>query len=50
MYAASENNLNLLKVLCITGCKINFYDYDGRSPLNLAASNGNLEAVIYLIN
>ena len=49
MYAASENNIILLKVLNIIGWKVNHYDYDGRSPLNIAASFGHLEAVEYLI-
>jgi len=38
MYAAYENNIILLKILNIIGWKINYYDYDGRSPLNIAAS------------
>lgn len=33
----------------IEGININDYDYDGRTALSLAASEGNLECVKYLI-
>lgn len=28
---------------------MNLYDYDGRTPLNIAASEGHLESVMYLV-
>jgi ankyrin repeat protein len=48
-YAAFENNVLLLQTLNILGCKVNSYDYDGRTALGIAASEGHLEAVSYLV-
>lgn len=39
----------MLKALHLKGWKVNSYDYDGRTALNLAASEGHLEAVKYLV-
>ena len=50
MYACKENNIILLKVLNIYGVNLNGYDYDGRTALNIAASEGNLETLKYLIS
>lgn len=49
IYAAASNNLLLMKALHIKGWKVNSYDYDGRTALSLAASEGHIEAVRYLI-
>ena len=38
-----------MKVLHILNWKINSYDYDGRSALGIAASEGHLDAVKYLV-
>lgn len=50
IYAAASNELLLMKALHLKGQKINSYDYDGRTALGLAASEGNLDAVKYLIS
>lgn len=49
LYAAATNELFLMKSLHIKGWKVNSYDYDGRTALHLAACNGNLQAVKYLV-
>lgn len=38
-----------MKSLHLKGWQVNSYDYDGRSALGLAASEGHLEAVKYLV-
>jgi len=38
-----------MKALHLKGWKVNSYDYDGRTALSLAASEGHLMAVKYLI-
>ncbi len=38
-----------MKALHLKGWKINSYDYDGRTALSLAASEGHLQAVKYLV-
>jgi glutaminase len=49
LYACKENNLLLAQSLNVIGWRVNAYDYDGRSPLNIAASEGHLTLVQYLI-
>jgi len=39
-----------MQTLHILGWKINAYDYDGRTALGIAASEGHLEAVKYLVS
>ena len=39
-----------MKCLNLRGWKINGYDYDGRTALGLACSEGHLDIVKYLIN
>lgn len=36
--------------LNILGWKVNAYDYDGRTAVGIAASNGHLETVKYLVS
>ena len=38
-----------MKSLHLKGWKVNSYDYDGRSALGLAASEGHVEALKYLV-
>lgn len=38
-----------MKALHIKGWKVNSYDYDGRTALSLAASEGHVDAVRYLV-
>ena len=49
IYAAAENELLLMKALHLKGWKVNSYDYDGRTALSLAASEGHFDAVRYLV-
>ncbi len=49
-YSAFYGDLNSLKILKAQGLlKVDITDKDGRSPLSVAASEGNLEVVQYLI-
>lgn len=38
-----------MKSLHLKGWMVNSYDYDGRSALGLAASEGHVEAIKYLL-
>ena len=38
-----------MKSLHLKGWQVNSYDYDGRTALGLAASEGHLEAIKYLL-
>ena len=49
LYAAATNEVSLMKSLHLKGWKVNSYDYDGRSSLGLAASEGHVEAIQYLL-
>jgi len=40
----------LIQTLHILGWKVNAYDYDGRTSLAIAASEGHLECVKYLVS
>jgi glutaminase len=39
-----------MNILKLQGWRINAYDYDGRTALGIAASEGNLVAVKYLVD
>lgn len=49
-YAAFFNNVEMMDNLRLLGWNVNGQDYDGRTALGVAASQGNLEAVKYLIS
>ena len=49
-YGRSRGGLRLMKCLNLRGWKINGHDYDGRTALGLACSEGHLDIVKYLIN
>jgi len=49
LYSAYENNLNLLQSLLIN-IDVNATDYDNRTALGIAASEGHMESVQYLLN
>lgn len=49
LFAAAENDLFELIRLHANGISISHGDYDGRTPLHLAASNGHSKIVKYLL-
>ena len=49
IYAGYYEDLNMMEVLRRLKVSVNGQDYDGRSPMHLAASEGKLEAVMYLV-
>lgn len=48
--AAAEGSVSKLKSLAIKGVDLSEADYDKRTPLHLAAFNGRLDAVKYIID
>ena len=48
-YAANCGDIKTLKSLFMRGINLSIQDYDKRSPLHLACSEGHLEIVQYLI-
>ena len=49
IYAAAEGDVTTLKSLVARGANVNAGDYDRRTPLHLAAAEGQMESVKYLI-
>ena len=49
LWAASENDIEGLRRSVAKGIPVSASDYDGRTTLHLAASDGQLEAVRYLL-
>ena len=49
LWAASENDIEGLRRSVANGIPVSASDYDGRTTLHLAASDGQLEAVRYLL-
>jgi glutaminase len=49
-FAAYDGDLLLIQTLHILGWKVDAYDYDGRTALGIAASEGHLDVVKYLVS
>jgi ankyrin repeat protein len=49
LYAASRGDLSTIQILKQQGSRINFNDIESRSPLHIAACNGNQIIVEYLV-
>jgi len=50
LYAISSNSMDKITRIVNSGFDLNTADYDGRTPLHLAASDGKLEIVKYFIS
>ena len=50
LWSATNNDVNGLQTLLARGVPINSRDYDSRTALHLAAAEGNIESVDYLIS
>jgi ankyrin repeat protein len=49
-YAAYHGDVLLMQTLHILGWKVNAYDYDGRTTIDIAASDENIDVVKYFIS
>jgi glutaminase len=49
LYACMENNMNAIRKLVLSGIDVNVMDYDKRTGLHIAASEGLVELVKYLL-
>eukprot|EP00762_Andalucia_godoyi_P007110 ANDGO_01857.mRNA.1 Putative glutaminase 3 len=50
LFAAAVGDLHRVKQLAARGCSLEYEDYDGRTALHLAASNGHRSIAEYLID
>ena len=49
-YAAAKGDLHTINSLYMNGEDLSQADYDGRTPLHIACSEGKIDIVKYLIN
>ena len=49
IFHAAEGNLRMVRKMLARGLNVNYADYDGRTALHLAISNGHEEVVQYLV-
>ena len=49
IFACAQGDLGLVRALMASAVDMNASDYDGRTPLHLAASNGHLDIVALLV-
>jgi glutaminase len=49
LYACMENDMNTIRRMILAGADVNIMDYDRRTGLHIAASEGHYEVVLYLL-
>lgn len=50
LFAAKAGDLNTIRRMYMQGCNLEIADYDKRTALHLAASEGHPDVIIFLLN